>query len=46
MVNGISTNNYRLGFFQAMNIGKPVEIIQLPAVLSGEDVLPGFQLQM
>ncbi|MFO5528691.1 MAG: Uma2 family endonuclease [Cuspidothrix sp.] len=27
-------------------IGKPVEIVQLPAVLSGEDVLPGFELQI
>ncbi|MBD2294747.1 Uma2 family endonuclease [Anabaena sphaerica FACHB-251] len=26
--------------------GKPVEIVQLPALLSGEDVLPGFELQL
>ena len=26
-------------------LGKPVEIVQLPALLSGEDVLPGFELQ-
>lgn len=26
--------------------GKPVEIVQLSAVLSGEDVLPGFELQI
>jgi Uma2 family endonuclease len=25
---------------------KPVEIVQLPALLSGEEVLPGFELQM
>ncbi|MBD2384579.1 Uma2 family endonuclease [Cylindrospermum sp. FACHB-282] len=25
---------------------KPVEIVQLPALLSGEDVLPGFELQL
>lgn len=27
-------------------IGKPVEIVKLPAVISGEDVLPGFELEI
>jgi Uma2 family endonuclease len=27
-------------------LGKPVEIVQLPALLSGEEVLPGFELQL
>ena len=26
--------------------GKPVEIVQLPVLLSGEEVLPGFELQL
>ncbi len=26
-------------------LGKPVEIVQLPILLSGEEVLPGFELQ-
>jgi len=27
-------------------LGKPVEIVQFPILLSGEDVLPGFELQL
>jgi hypothetical protein len=26
--------------------GQPVEIVQLPALLSGEEVLAGFELQL
>lgn len=25
---------------------KAVEVIQMPAILSGEDILPGFELQV
>jgi Uma2 family endonuclease len=25
---------------------KPVEVVQMPAILSGEDILPGFELQV
>ena len=47
-------NSLRLGWLinpqdkevEIYRIGKPVEIVQLPAVLSGEDVLPGFELQI
>ncbi|MFO5492521.1 MAG: Uma2 family endonuclease [Cuspidothrix sp.] len=47
-------NGLRLGWLinpqdkevEIYRIGKPVEIVQLPAVLSGEDVLPGFELQI
>jgi len=27
-------------------VGKPVEIVQFPVLLSGEGVLPGLELQM
>ncbi|AFZ00630.1 Uma2 family endonuclease [Calothrix sp. PCC 6303] len=27
-------------------LGKPVEVIQMPAIISGENVLPGFELQV
>jgi Uma2 family endonuclease len=27
-------------------LGKTVEVIQIPAILSGEDILPGFELQL
>jgi Uma2 family endonuclease len=27
-------------------LGKAVEVIQIPAILSGEEVLPGFELQV
>jgi Uma2 family endonuclease len=45
-------NGLRLGWLinpqdkevEIYRIGKPVEIVKLPAVLSGEDVLPGFEL--
>ncbi|MEA5578964.1 Uma2 family endonuclease [Anabaena sp. UHCC 0451] len=47
-------NGLRLGLLinlqdkevEIYRIGKPVEIVQLPAVISGEDVLPGFELQI
>jgi Uma2 family endonuclease len=47
-------NGLRLGWLinpqdkevEIYRIGKPVEIVQLSAVLSGEDVLPGFELQI
>lgn len=47
-------NGLRLGWLinpQAQQVEiyrpeKPVEIVQLPALLSGEEVLPGFELQM
>lgn len=47
-------NGLRLGWLinpQAQQVEiyrseKPVEIVQLPALLSGEDVLPGFELQV
>ncbi|MBD2693734.1 Uma2 family endonuclease [Anabaena catenula] len=47
-------NGLRLGWLinpqdkqaEIYRLGKPVEIVQLPALLSGEDVLPGFQLQL
>jgi predicted RecA/RadA family phage recombinase len=29
-----------------MNLGKAVEVIQIPAIISGEDILPGFELQV
>ncbi|WP_071188204.1 Uma2 family endonuclease [Trichormus sp. NMC-1] len=47
-------NGLRLGWLinpqdkqvEIYRLGKPVEIVQLPALLSGEDVLPGFELQL
>jgi Uma2 family endonuclease len=47
-------NGLRLGWLinpqdkevEIYRIGKPVEIFQLPAVISGEDVLPGFELEI
>jgi Uma2 family endonuclease len=47
-------NNLRLGWlinFQDKQVeiyrqNQPVEIVQLPAVLFGEEVLPGFELQL
>jgi hypothetical protein len=27
-------------------LGKAVEVIQMPAIISGEDILPGFELQV
>ncbi|MFM7371099.1 MAG: Uma2 family endonuclease, partial [Sphaerospermopsis kisseleviana] len=47
-------NGLRLGWLinpqdkevEIYRIGKPVEIVQLPAVISGEDVLPGFELEI
>jgi Uma2 family endonuclease len=27
-------------------LGKAVEVIQIPAIISGEDILPGFELQV
>jgi Uma2 family endonuclease len=47
-------NGLRLGWLinpqdhqaEIYRLGKPVEVIQIPAVISGEDVLPGFELQL
>lgn len=47
-------NGLRLGWLinlqdqevEIYRIGKPVEIVKLPAVISGEDVLPGFELEI
>ncbi len=47
-------NGLRLGWLinpqdanvEIYRIGKAVEVIQMPAILSGEDVLPGFELQL
>ncbi len=47
-------NGLRLGWLinpqdkqvEIYRLGKPVEIVQFPAFLSGEDVLPGFELQL
>jgi Uma2 family endonuclease len=47
-------NNLRLGWlinFQSEQVeiyrqNQPVEIVQLPALLLGEEVLPGFELQL
>ncbi|MGI2907490.1 Uma2 family endonuclease, partial [Tolypothrix sp. VBCCA 56010] len=47
-------NGLRLGWlinFQDRQVeiyrqNQPVEIVQLPALLSGEEVLPGFELQL
>jgi Uma2 family endonuclease len=47
-------NGLRLGWLinpqdkqvEIYRLGKPVEIVQLPALLSGEDILPGFELQL
>ncbi len=47
-------NGLRLGWlinFQSEQVeiyreNQPVEIVQLPALLSGEEVLPGFELQL
>ncbi|MFN5064438.1 MAG: hypothetical protein ACK4V0_10375 [Aphanizomenon sp.] len=36
------TQNQQIEIYQ---LGKPVEIVQFPVFLSGEDVLPGFALQ-
>ncbi|BCL38584.1 Uma2 family endonuclease [Nostoc sp. MS1] len=47
-------NGLRLGWLMNLQdaqveiyrLGKAVEVIQIPAILSGEDVLPGFELQV
>jgi Uma2 family endonuclease len=47
-------NGLRLGWLinpqdanvEIYRLGKAVEIIQIPAIFSGEDVLPGFELQI
>jgi Uma2 family endonuclease len=47
-------NGLRLGWLinpqdkqvEIYRLGKPVEIVQFPILLSGEDVLPGFELQL
>ncbi|MFM6279663.1 MAG: Uma2 family endonuclease [Dolichospermum sp.] len=47
-------NGLRLGWLinlqdkevEIYRMGKPVEIVSLPAIISGEDVLPGFELQI
>jgi Uma2 family endonuclease len=47
-------NGLRLGWLinpqdnqvEIYRLGKPVEVIQMPAIISGEDVLPGFELQV
>lgn len=46
-------NGLRLGWLinpqdaqvEIYRLGKAVEVVQMPAILSGEDVLPGFELQ-
>jgi Uma2 family endonuclease len=35
-----------MGQVEIYRLGKPVEILDLPQELSGEDVLPGFILNM
>ncbi|HEY9799961.1 MAG TPA: Uma2 family endonuclease [Leptolyngbyaceae cyanobacterium] len=47
-------NGLRLGWLinpqdakvEIYRLGKPVEFVQMPAMISGEDVLPGFELQV
>ncbi|MBW4677438.1 MAG: Uma2 family endonuclease [Desmonostoc geniculatum HA4340-LM1] len=47
-------NGLRLGWLinpqdanvEIYRIQKAVEVIQMPAILSGEDILPGFELQL
>ncbi|MFM6607128.1 MAG: Uma2 family endonuclease, partial [Dolichospermum sp.] len=47
-------NGLRLGWLinlqdkevEIYRMGKSVEIVSLPAIISGEDVLPGFELQI
>ncbi|MFN6469750.1 MAG: Uma2 family endonuclease [Nostoc sp. SerVER01] len=47
-------NGLRLGWLinpqdanvEIYRIGKAVEVMQIPAILSGEDILPGFELQL
>ena len=47
-------NGLRLGWLinpqnqqvEIYRLGKPVEIVQLPVLLSGEEVLPGFELHL
>jgi Uma2 family endonuclease len=47
-------NGLRLGWLinpqdnqiEIYRLGKSVEVIQIPAIISGEDVLPGFELQV
>ena len=47
-------NGLRLGWLinpqdkqvEIYRLGKPVEILQFPVLLSGEEVLPGFELQL
>ncbi len=47
-------NGLRLGWLinpqdkevEIYRLGKAVEVIQMPAIISGEDVLPGFELQV
>jgi Uma2 family endonuclease len=47
-------NGLRLGWLinpqdpqvEIYRLGKAVEVVQIPAILSGEDVLPGFELQL
>jgi Uma2 family endonuclease len=47
-------NGLRLGWLinpqsrqvEIYRLGQPVEIIAIPTKLSGEDVLPGFELQL
>ncbi|MBD2297985.1 Uma2 family endonuclease [Nostoc sp. FACHB-190] len=38
--------NYQDGTVEIYRLGKPVEVIQIPTILSGEDVLPGFEMQL
>lgn len=47
-------NGLRLGWLinpqdclvEIYRLGKAVEVIQIPAIISGEDILPGFELQV
>jgi Uma2 family endonuclease len=47
-------NGLRLGWLinpqdekvEIYRLGQAVEIIQMPAIISGEDILPGFELQV
>jgi Uma2 family endonuclease len=49
MNNGVKLGwliNRKMGQVEIYRLGKPVEILDLPQELSGEDVLPGFILNM
>jgi Uma2 family endonuclease len=47
-------NGLRLGWLinpqdakvEIYRLGKAVEVLQMPAIISGEDIVPGFELQI